>query len=172
MSRIRRGGSWAPSSLFYILPPTPPSTMLCLLALSNPLLLNGPLFLFDKTLSSSPPPEDKEGDCVPNEHILTWSHCGIIEPHHAAPPLPWLLSSKLLPGLATWGILSGGNHMAGPGGQEGGLLPRPSQVSLIMISPECPMATSCLGDLLYQRSHMLTMSHMAATTHWKPGPKN
>lgn len=50
--------------------------------------------------------------------------------------------------------------MAGPGGQEGGLLLKPSQVSLITLSSECPMTTSCLGDLLYQGSHMLTMSHM------------
>lgn len=55
---------------------------------------------------------------MPNEHILTWSHSGLTEPPQltAVPPLPWLLSSKLLPGPATWGILSGGNHMAGPGG--------------------------------------------------------
>lgn len=118
------------------------------------------LRLLDNTPSSSPPPEDKEGNCVSSEHILTWCHCGVTEPPHAAPPFPWLLSSKLLPGPATWGIPSGGNHMAGPGAQEGGLLRRPSQVSLIMLSSECPMTTSCLGDLLYQGSHMLTMNHM------------
>lgn len=124
-----------------------------------------PSFTYLITPSSSlrpphPTPEDMEGNCVPNEHILAWSHCGVTEPPQAAPPFPWLLSSKLLPAPATRGILSGGNHMAGPGGQEGGLLLKPSQVSLITLSSECPMTTSCLGDLLYQGSHMLTMSHM------------
>lgn len=47
-----------------------------------------PLHLLDNTLSSSPPPRDKEGNCVPSEAILTWSHCGVTEPQLCLTTLP------------------------------------------------------------------------------------